>query len=73
MRKEKLNKMRKLINILKYKYNIKYISSNLDWSYFNVFELVRPIYSIDEIIEMFEDEEEYQIYTFPNGNKKMIL
>ena len=66
-------KASKTVSVLINKYSLKYLDNRLDWSYFNCFQEVKPILSIDEIIEAYEDRDIFVIITYPDGHKKMIL
>lgn len=66
-------KASKIVKILKDKYNITYIDNRIDWTYFNCFQVIKPILSIDDIIDAYEDQDIFVILTYPDGHKKMIL
>ena len=69
----KFEKASKIVTLLRDKYNISYIDNRLDWSYWSCFQVIKPIMSIDEIIDIFDDLDIYVIITYPNGHKKMML
>lgn len=72
MKTNKLRKANKLIDVLVNQYDLKYIDTRYEWDCFNIFNTMKPYISVADLIDLFEDEEEYIIIT-TSDYKRMYL
>lgn len=70
---KKIEKATNILVQLKYKYNFKYIDSRYQFEYFNIFKNIETYgLSVDDIIDIFEDQEIHVILHTCDYNRLYI-